>query len=759
NPSLAQLQGFVARPGDLKTLLLKNATSRFIYDLDRYRRCGAPPFAATLVRETHVSDPLPPQGLQVQVSFAYSDGFGREMQSKIQAEPGNAPTRAANKVLPGGDVTPGPLTLINGVPVLGAASPRWVGKGRTIYNNKGKPVKQYEPFFSSTHLYEAEPELTDTGGTSILFYDPIERVVATLHPNHTYEKIVFDPWRQESWDVNDTVAQSDPKTDPDVGEFFQRLPSGDYLPTWHEQRRNGQKGTDEKAAALKAAAHAATPTVAYFDTLGRSMLTVADNGKDANGVAQKFATRVVMDIEGNQRDVIDAKDRVVMRYDYDLLGNRIHQSSMEAGQRWMLSDASGKPIRGWDSRDHSSRTEYDELRRPLRSFVTGVDALNPRNGILCEVIIYGDSNPVGLSAVQILQANLRGKQYQHYDSAGVTTSEAHDFKGNLLSSKRQLLRNYKTTPDWSLKPQPVLETEIFTSSISYDALNRPVQVIAPHSNQANAAINVIQPGYNEANLLAREDAWLGLTGEPSALLDSKSAALHAVINIDYDAKGQRTQIEYGNGALTEYAYDADTFRLIHLKTSRAGTQFQDWFYTYDPAGNITHIRDDAQQAIYFNGQVVLPQCDYIYDASYRLINATGREHIGQLAQPQTSWNDEFRIKVPHPADSTAMRSYTEQYFYDAVGNFEKLVHQATSGNWMRAYTYNEASLIEVSKRSNRLSSTSVGSTTERYVHDAHGNMTGMPHLTVMEWDFRDQLRTSSRQSVSSGTPETTYYVY
>jgi len=27
--------------------------------------------------------------------------------------------------------------------------------------------------------------------------------------------------------------------------------------------------------------------------------------------------------------VIDAKDRVVMRYDYDMLGNRIHQASME----------------------------------------------------------------------------------------------------------------------------------------------------------------------------------------------------------------------------------------------------------------------------------------------------------------------------------------------------------------------------------------------------------------------------------------------
>ena len=165
-------------------------------------------------------------------------------------------------------------------------NPRWVGKGRTVYNNKGKPVKQYEPFFSSTHLYELEPEMAETGVTPILFYDPVERVVATLHPNHTFEKVVFDPWRQETWDVNDTVTLSDPKTDPDVGEFFQLLPVADHLPTWHDQRSNGQKGPDEKAAADKAAAHAATPTVAYFDTLGRPVLAVVDNGKDANGAVR-----------------------------------------------------------------------------------------------------------------------------------------------------------------------------------------------------------------------------------------------------------------------------------------------------------------------------------------------------------------------------------------------------------------------------------------------------------------------------------------
>ena len=109
-----------------------------------------------------------------------------------------------------------------------------------------------------------------------------------------------------------------------------------------------------------------------------------------------------------------------------------------------------------------------------------------------------------------------------------------------------------------------------------------------------------------------------------------------------------------------------------------------------------------------------------------------------------------------------MRNYTEQYEYDAVGNFEKLIHQAANGNWTRAYTYNEPSLIEPAKQSNRLSSTTIGSgnAPEPYTYDAHGNMTRMPHLPLMQWDFKDQLQATSQQVVNDGgTPETTYYVY
>jgi RHS repeat-associated protein len=809
--------------------LLRDATTRIVYDLDRFRRTRQanpndptkwqPACAATLARETHISAPLPPQGLRIQLSFSYSDGFGREIQKKIQAEPG---------------------PLVEGGPKF---SPRWVGSGWTIFNNKGKPVRQYEPFFSkrqqphgtlfSDHRFEFG---VTVGVSPVLFYDPAERVIATLHPNHTYEKVVFDPWQQTTYDVNDTCAPrnqqtGDPRTDPDiqgyVAEYFKTQPA--IWQTWHAQRVGGAMGTHERDAAQRAAAHADTPTTAHFDALGRPFLTVARNrvvcgGHDLDGTEDSFATRVELDIEGNQRAVRDERklpinhlptgaieQRIVMRYAYDMLGNRIHQLSMEAGARWMLNDVAGKPIRAWDSRGHNFTTTYDALRRPVEQTVRGITAeADPRTlnrDILVDKIEYGEgiANAEGL--------NLRTRIYRHSDSAGLVTNarldasgnptEAYDFKGNLLHSARRLVSDYKGIPDWLLNPQ--LDAETFEGSTRYDALNRPIQSIAPHSNLGRAKRHVIQPVFNEANLLERVHVWLERATEPGALLDPNAEAPSpvGVANVDYDAKGQRLRIDYKNGASTSCDYDELTFRLTHLYTRRGATftedcdnptpppptiaapdtppqgkscSLQNLHYTYDPAGNITHIQDDAQQTIYFRNQRVEPSNDYTYDALYRLIQATGREHLGQSGGPIAhSRNDAGRVSLLSadaagrfaPSDGNAMGTYIERYVYDAVGNFLQMQHRGPDlahPGWTRRYTYSEISLIEESKQSNRLSSTQVGngvaSAPEAYLHDAHGNMVRMPHLggglpgPNMHWHYKDQLR-----QTELGGGGTAFYVY
>ena len=230
-----ELDLFYGDPKGQAGALIAKATTRVVYDLDRFQRSRtANPndsskweaaYAATIARETHFAD-NPDPNPQVQISFSYSDGFGRGIQKKVQAEAGLLPTRDGQ-----GRIIVGP----DGQPVMSAdPGSRWVGSGWTIFNNKGKPVRQYEPFFSDTHKPDFD---TRIGVTPILFYDPIGRVIATVHANHTYEKVLLDPWRQTTFDVNDTVA-SDPRTDGDikgyVRDYFASQPPA--WRTWLQQR-------------------------------------------------------------------------------------------------------------------------------------------------------------------------------------------------------------------------------------------------------------------------------------------------------------------------------------------------------------------------------------------------------------------------------------------------------------------------------------------------------------------------------------------
>ena len=199
---------------------------------------------------------------------------------------------------------------------------------------------------------------------------------------------------------------------------------------------------------------------------------------------------------------------------------------------------------------------------------------------------------------------------------------------------------------------------------------------------------------------------------------------------------------------------------------------QDLSYFYDPVGNVTRIRDDAdiQNVVFFQNQRVEPSNDYTYDPLYRLISASGREHLGQTngalnAAAQIADDNSFRIRLPQPGDGNAMGTYVETYAYDPLGNIVSMAHQVASGGWTRRYTYTEPSQIVTGETGNRLTSTSMpgdsseGPFSATYAYDAHGNMTRAPHLPAMTWGEDDQLRSTTRQVVNTGTPPTTYYAY
>ena len=714
NMSQTTVDQFFASPTAATAVsLLGNATTRVINDPTRYKRDNSSPiYAATISRETHSSDPLPATGLQVQIGFAYQNGLGYHVQTRRFAQPG--------PLTEGGQVS----------------NPRWVVSDWAISNSKGKPVKNHESFFEGTHKFGYDMAKTVS---AINIYDPLMRTVAILQPDHTYGKTIFQPWSEHSYDVCDNVLISDCTNDPDVGYRFKGLPASAYMPSWYDQRINGNKGTHEKAAAIKAASHANTPQVHHLDVLGRPVLTIDDCG---NG--RYISTRSTLDITGNQLDLVDSLDRVVARYEHNLVGERIHEKSMDSGEGWSLRDVAGNIILSWNNRDHRFRTVYDAIRRPTERWVSNNGAAE----ILMERIRYGEQN------AQASTKNLRTREWQVVDQAGFAEAE-YDFKGNVVVRRRQLAQNYKDTLDVAANPS--LESQVYVNSTVFDACNRPFQSVAADSS-------ITHRTYDRTGFLYKIS--VNIRGQQSS--GDPTTWTPMVKRTEYNARGQQILIENGNGTITTSTLDPVMFRLMDLRTVRGSDVLQDLSYVDDPAGHVIHMSDGAQQSIYFRNARVDPGSDYTYDALYRLVEATGREHLGQTgggpSSPTTPGPvDDAVINADSPADGGAMGSYTETYRYNDVGNILSVSHAGNDPNspgWTRSYSYQGPSYIEAGRNCNRLTSTTVGSVTENYQYDPYGNMVAMPHLSLMNWDQRNQLRATSKQNVSSGNmPETTYYVY
>jgi RHS repeat-associated protein len=704
----ADVANFFSDPVTIGPNLLQHATGRFVYDFS-----AIPIRVAEIVRETHFQDTLASGSpSKLQYRFEYSDGFGNVAMRKVQAKPGLAlELDGANN-----------LILVDTTPNL-----RWIGNGRTVRNNKGNPVKQFEPYFSTTYNYEDDPQLVEIGVTPLLYYDPLGRNVRTDYPNGTFSRTDIQGWLVRTFDQNDTVLDSD----------------------WYTQRTSGSLAANpqENQAAQKAAIHYNTPAVTHADGLGRAFYGVSHNkfvDHTTLTLTELFyETYTGLDIEGYTKQIVDPRGNVVVSCDYDMLGNQAHGLNMDAGERWLLNDCTGHALYTFDSKNQVFHTLYDALRRPVQATV----ARQPALPIVFDRITYGEGRPGDQAQ------NLRGRIFEHRDQAGILTNAAFDFKGNLLESTRVLTRDYQNDVDWNAPPP--LQLEVFRTQTAYDALNRPIRVVTPSSNSATAS--KLSPTYNEAGLLETV----------AANVRGASPATAFVTNIDYNEKGQRSRIDYANGASTVYKYDPDTFRLIGLVTARnadpelfwddkgkinlpafAGDVLQYLTYTFDPVGNITYIKDDAQQVIFFNNRRVEPSADYTYDAVYWLVQSLGREHVGGHVTPGPF--DDPRMGNAQPGDGNQLQTYTLQYDYDAAGN---MLLMNNVGNWSMAFSYRATN--------NQLLTAVPGGavgTPFTYPYDAHGNVTSMPHLTTMDSDFKDRLRHTA-VSASGSISQESWYVY
>ena len=374
---LPELEELIANPQDY----LQGAASYFYYDLFAWKNRNVPVHAVNLIAEDYPNN----DNARILTQISYSDGFGRQLQTKVKADSGTAF-----------------FVKADGSIETEESNNRWLTSGRMVYNNKGNPVKQYEPYYLNTYEYVDNETLNRFGVSPTLYYDPLERVIRVETAKRFFSKVEFTPWEQKNYDENDTVKDSSFYKD-----FLENYPDN---PT--EEQRN------EKDALDKAVVFYDTPVISYLDTLGNAFL-VNDNGLTS---CYKY------DIQGRLIESIDPRLYAANLAEGTAYYNFKYQDPMMGDTPWVTDSTDGGVNLSFNNvfgnhlwnrspRNFDQVIYYDELQRKVKVRTKGIknDATVVTDNVV-ETFIYGESQP------NAENLNLRGQLYQLRDQSGVITN-------------------------------------------------------------------------------------------------------------------------------------------------------------------------------------------------------------------------------------------------------------------------------------------------------------------------------------------------
>jgi hypothetical protein len=423
-----------------------------------------------------------------------------------------------------------------------AAPPHVVVNGAVTYDNKGRVVEKYEPYFDEGFEY-VPPSAAQRGQRTLLAYDPLGRIVTVTEANGSEQRSVFG--------IPPDLA------DPDA---FEPTPWESYA---YDQNDNA--GRTHPGSAAVDPTHWNTPTSAVVDALGRTVSLTVRNGAASS---EWVTTYNEFDAGGRLVRMVDALGRDAFRYVFDMANRRWRIDSIDAGRRDVVPDCMGGAIEARDSKGSLTLQTYDALHRPIRLWArTG--ASGPAT--LRERLEYGDAGRADQPAAArsaAYAANLLGQLTSHHDEAGVDTLVAVDPWSRPLEKRRRVIGDAPlvahlaaaASNQWRVDPfvvdwQPragealadvearLLDPHEYVTSLTYDALGRARSFTFPED--AGGGRKTLHAEFNHGGKLER----LALDGD------------QLVEHVAYDAKGQRVLVAYGNGVMTRYAHDPQTLRL------------------------------------------------------------------------------------------------------------------------------------------------------------------------------------------------------
>ncbi len=609
------------------------------------------------------------------ISRSFSDGLGRTLMAKQEAEP--AP---------------------------GSTTPRVVVTGAVLFNARQKPSVTLNPYFTlqpGTNLddllgYENIEDPTWSGSfhqngvlvslalgqahKSTTTYDATLRTVQTINPDGTFSRVIYEPLVTRSFDENDT--------DP-ASPFYN------------------------------------TPTVQYRDGLGRVIRTdeltrLNDDGTPA-GDLKTWTTSYQYDVNDRLTQIMDSQGNV-KTLAYDGLKRKTSMNDVDRGVMSYTYDEASNLRATLDAKGQRITYTYDGANRLL------TEDYHDEGQPFSANFAYNPSQP--------LSRTNRPEVTYFYDSpfpnlplGDGTTATAQNAKGALayvwdLSGEEHTSYDARARVAWTVKriPDAVLDikTEIrkpdslvsYRTAFQYDSLDRVTTMVYPDNDQVSYE-------YNDRGLLAR------IPGGPSGSIIS---------NLVYAPSAQQQQIDYGNGVRTTYAFD-NRQRLTSLLTFHAAQpsdQLINFAYTFDGVSNIRQIDDQRPTSAIPLTEPRRNTQTFSYDDLYRLTrvqynlpnnsSSNGGEidyrydRIGNMLS-QTSDISQFE-KGLSVTDLGAMT------YGGNLGATNRLGRLSTDPPGPHALT-----AIQNPASSNQF---------RAFPYDANGNMGNIDGLACT-WDFKDRL--------------------
>ncbi|MFJ6252688.1 MULTISPECIES: polymorphic toxin-type HINT domain-containing protein [unclassified Streptomyces] len=453
-----------------------------------------------------------------------------------------------------------------------------------------------------------------------------------------------------------------------------------------------------------------TATLTLTDVRGR---TIEERQyKDRNPVPDAAPTQYekttrTYNTAGLLASLTDSSGRNTWRYTYDLRGRQVGTIDPDKGQTVTHYDADGRVDTVTDARGILATT-YDELGRKttLRSgSATGTklaewtyDTATGGKGLPHKSTRYDTANANAAYTTEVTG----------YDATGRSTGT----KVTVPSiTGEELLAGTYTVATTATPVSGLSKTAVYSTTNTNATTALPSETVTNH--------------YGSNDTLAIVDSSLD----------------HAYLRgAGYTPFGELAQAQLGNlGSLVTQTltYETSTRRLVKNQINRAATgpaTLSNLTYGYDPAGNITSIRD-AQN----DGTVTDDQC-FTYDWARRLTDAwssgdacatksvdgVGSPNLGTTDPYQTSWT-----------------------FTDTGQRKTETLYKAGSitANTTRTYTYPTTPGAAQAHAVRSVTATGGTTGTDTYTYDDTGNLTkktpAVGPVQDLTWNEEGKLKTSS----------------